>query len=81
MEKWYQGVFSTTLSTKQRCFLKTSKDIWLGRQCGVVMSKLREKIVQKAEEAVLDMHLLELNVCMTHAIPWDKVWLSSEYDN
>ena len=45
------------------------------------MSKLREKIVQKAEEAVLDMHLLELNVCMTHAIPWEKVWLSSEYDN
>ena len=50
-EEWYQGVFLTTLSTKQRCFLKTSKDIWLGRQCDVVMSKLREKIVQKAEEA------------------------------
>ena len=78
-EEWYQGVFSKTLSTKQICSLKTSKDIWLGRQCDVVMYKLREKIVQKAEEAGLDMHLLESYVCMTHDIPWEKVWLSFEY--
>ena len=79
VEEWHQGVFLTTLSTKKICFLKTSKYIWLGFQCDVVMSKLREKNVQKLEESGLDMQILESDVCMTHAIPWEKVWLSFEY--
>ena len=44
-EEWFQGVFSATLSNKQKCLLKTNKDIWLGRQCDVDMSRLRDVIM------------------------------------
>ena len=69
----FQEKFVATLPNKQRCFLKTNKDIWLGYQCDVVMSRLRGSIIQKAGKTGEN---LSDDICMTHEIPWQNAWLS-----
>ena len=77
-EDWWQGIFSTTLPNKQRVTLRTTKDIWEGKQVDVVMLQLRDKITNKAREQGLDLELIQNDLCMTHTVPWEKAWLSFE---
>jgi len=76
-EEWFQGIFKATLPNKQKCYLKTNKDIWVGRQCNVVMSRLRGTMMEKAKNTGLEDNL-RTDLCMTHEMPWQKAWLLFE---
>ena len=46
-EEWYQAMFSVVLE-KKRVFPKTSKDMWLSRECEMAMRNMQQKIMHQA---------------------------------
>ena len=78
--QWYQAVFyaSVSLPKSKQVKFKTSKQVWLGRQCDVVTSTLRQKILEKAPEADVDRSLLVSDITMLSDLPFQKAWLSSK---
>merc|ERR1712194_872984 len=75
-DEWFQGIFSVTLFfRKNPCLLKTNSEMWLGQQSEVVMMRLREKILEIAEESEQDLDAVSSELCMTHGLPWEKAWL------
>ena len=74
-EEWHQAMFSVTLE-KKRILLKTNKEMWLQQQPEIIMSKLRQKIIDRVTELEMDTKAMSSDILMSSSLPWEKAWLS-----
>ena len=70
--QWYQALFyaSVSLPKSKQVKVKTSKQVRLDRQCDIVSSTLRQKILEKASEAEVDRSLLLSDIAFTSDLPF-----------
>ena len=74
-KEWYQALFVVTLE-KKRILLKTNKEMWLQQQPEIIMSKLRQKIIDRVTELEMDTEAMSSDILMSSSLPWEKAWLS-----
>ena len=78
-EAWYQAMFSVMLEKKKVQF-KTNKEIWLSRECEMVMNRMQQTIKRQAMLLQIDLDSLSEDVLMSSSMPWEKAWVSFEND-